>query len=281
MPVEKIQNWPCYDSISGLELMQQMMRQAKKAGATFISDIVTNVDLRKRPFILTMVSGNTLQAESLIVATGMTPKKLGCPGEAEYKQKGICNCALCDAPLFDGQVVVVVGGGMMALQNAKFLTKYAKKIIIINNTDALSAPKKMVQEIQKAPMVTILNNCTVTRIKGDNEKVTAIDIIDQHHNERTIATDGVFVSIGYEPNTELFKGQLDINNAGKIICSPLGHTNVPGVFVAGSVGTIPHEQAIICAASGCIAAIEAGSFIGRTPPKNLNYRCQKEDLSVS
>lgn len=274
MSVAKIENWPGYDSISGFDLMQQLLKHAKKAGTTFLSDFVANIDLSKRPFTITMVNGKKILTETLIITTGMAPKKLGCPGEEQYRHKGVCNCALCDAPLFNGKTVVVVGGGMMAMQNAKFLIKYAKKIIVVNTLPSLTAPKQMIQEIEKSPNVTILNNCTLTCIDGDKEKVTSVTITDHNNNASNITSDGVFVSIGYEPNTTLFKGQLTINNAGKIEISPLGHTNVPGVFAAGAAATIAHEQAIICAASGCIAAIEAGEFIGRKPPKTLLYRCQ-------
>jgi thioredoxin reductase (NADPH) len=272
MSVSKIENWPCYESISGVELMQQMTKQAKKAGAIFLSDIVTNINLNNRPFTINLISGNTITAEALIVATGMTPKKVGCPGEDVYRRKGICNCALCDGPLFMNQQVVVVGGGGMALQNTKLLTKYAKKITIINKAPELSGPEALINELKQHQKVTILNNCSLTSIAGNGEKVTAITYQDEQKNNHELPTDGVFISIGYEPNTELFKNKLTINNVGKIEISPLGHTSITGVFGAGTATTIAHDQAIVCAASGCVAAIEAGNFIGRTPAKNFTYR---------
>jgi len=281
MSVEKIQNWPCFESISGFELMQQMLKQAKKAGATIIHDTIRDVDLTTRPFTLSTHGGKKFQARALVITTGMTPKKIGCPGEQEYYQKGICNCALCDAPLFDKLDVVIAGGGIMALQNAKFLTKYANKIIIINNQEALSGPENLINEISQSPKVTVLNNCNVTAICGDGEKITHIAINGPDQKEQNIPAAGIFVSLGYEPNTALFKDKLTLTSDGKIKINHVGHTSVPGVFAAGAAATIPHEQAIICAASGCIAAIEAGNFVGKSAPKNLVYRCQTRDLSVS
>jgi len=281
MSVEKIHNWPGEETIAGLELMQKMLKQAKNNGAVLTSDIVTSVDLRKRPFTLKTVRGKTILADSLIIATGMTPKKIGCSGESEYRQKGICNCALCDAPLFNKQKVVVVGGGHMALQNTRYLTKYAKQITIINDQNFLTGPETQIHEIENSPIITILNNHQVTSINGDGEQVTSVDIVDQNGNKKNITTDGVFVSLGYEPNTALFKDQLAINCDGRIETSPLGHTNIPGVFVAGSCGTMPAEQAIVCAAFGCITAIEAGNFIGKKAPASTIYRCQKERVGVS
>lgn len=273
MSVTKIENWPCYESISGLELMQQMTKQAKKAGAIFLSDIVTKIDLSNRPFTITLMSGNIITADALIIATGMTPKKLGCPGEDVYRHKGICNCALCDGPLFMNQEVVVVGGSGMALQNAKLLTKYAKKITIINKSPELSGSESLLADIKQHPKVTILNNCTLTSIMGNGEKVTSITYQDEKNTAHALPASGVFISIGYEPNTELFKGQLPITSTGKIEITALGHTNIPGVFGAGTATTIAHDQAIVCASSGCIAAIEVGNFIGRAPAKNFTYRC--------
>lgn len=273
MSVSKIENWPGCDSISGTELMQRMMDHARKVGVLFISDEVTNIDLSKRPFTLKTSQNLEFSAQTLIIATGMTPKKLGCPGELEYRAKGVCNCAMCDAPLFAKQTVVVAGGGIMALQNAKFLNKYAKEIIIVNDQKELSGPFELRQEIKRMAKVKTLNNHTVTNICGNQDGVTAIQVCDQNGTTKNIAATGIFVSIGYEPNTELFKPWLTINQENKIEINALGHTNVSGVFAAGTAATIPHGQAIVCASSGCIAAIEAEKL---TRQKTKGCGCQKE-----
>jgi thioredoxin reductase (NADPH) len=273
MSVSKIENWPGCDSISGMELMQHMMDHAKKVGATFISDQVTEINLSKKPFSLKTSQNLDFSAQTLIVATGMTPKKLGCPGESEYRTKGVCNCAMCDAPLFAKQTVVVAGGGIMALQNAKFLNKYAKEIVIVNDQKELSGPFELKQEVKRMAKVKILNNHRVTQICGNEDSVTSIQIRDQNDTIKTIAATGIFVSIGYEPNTELFKPWLTINQENKIEIDALGHTNVSGVFAAGTAATIPHGQAIVCASSGCIAAIEAEKL---TRQKAKDCGCQKE-----
>ncbi|HBR70266.1 TPA: thioredoxin-disulfide reductase [Candidatus Dependentiae bacterium] len=274
--VTNIENWPCHERISGAELIEDMTRHAKKTGAIFISEQITEINLKQRPFILKTASGTTLSTEALIIATGMCPKQLGCPGEKEYFGKGIANCAHCDAPLFEDTTVAIVGDGMMALQNAIILKKYAKKILLFSNKKNLSGPNELIQQVENSPSIEIIPQCTIKKIMGDDEKVTNIEVYSESSGKiDQFDVDGVFISLGYEPCTQLVKNVLPTDAEGRIKTDALGHTKIPGVFIAGNAGTIPHGQAIICASSGCIAAIEAERFLGRKPRKAALFSCQK------
>lgn len=271
-----IENWPGQEQIDGAALMNSLRTHAQHVGAQLISEQVVDISLNKAPFTVTTIDGKKFTADALILATGTCPKKAHCPGEEEYWGRGVCSCALCDAPLYDTCPVVVLGGGMMALQNVLWLRKYASKITLINAGDALQGPKKMLNDVLQTKQLEIINNCTLQRIEGDADHVTnviAFDITTQKN--KTIACNGVFVSLGYEPCTTVVNGKLPLNEEGKIIVDQFGHTCIPGVFAAGSAATIPHSQAIICAASGSIAAIEAEKFLGHKPRKKSLWSCQK------
>ncbi len=273
--VNNIENWPCHERISGAELIENMTNHAKKSGAQFITDEVSEIQLKEHPFRIKTTNGKALEADAIIIATGMCPKKIGCPGEKEYFGKGVAHCAHCDAPVFEGLTVVVAGGGMMALQNASLLKKYAKNIIILNDKERLSGPQEMIKEIESSPTIEIISHCNVTAIKGDLDKITSIEARDNNNKKYSFPADGIFISLGYEPCTNLFKNVVDTDAEGHIKISPLGHTKIPGLFVAGNAGTIPHGQAIICASSGCIAAIEAEKYLGHRPRKKRLFSCQK------
>ncbi len=278
--VSSIENWPCYEKISGRDLIKSMTDHAKKTGAHLIADEVTEVNIKKRPFILKTARGQTLSTQALIVATGMSPKKIGCPGEKEYFGRGVANCAMCDAPFFKDQTVIIAGGGIMALQNIALLNKYAKKVIIINNKASLSGPPDLIEHVKKLEQdhpekVEILPNQKIVKIIGDDEGVTSVEVTDKNNKTHTIKTSGVFISMGYEPCTDLFKGKLPTGSEGRIKTDPVCHTSIPGLFVAGNAATIPHGQAIVCASSGCIAAIEAEKYLERNPKKPRLPSCQK------
>lgn len=273
--VLNIDNWPGQEKISGADLLQPMLTHAKNVGAQFLSDEISAVDLQHQPFILTTTSGDKLSANAIIIAVGMRPKRIGCPGEETYWGNGVCNCALCDGPLYTGQSVAVVGGGMMALQNVVLLGKYASKIILLNDKKVLSAPKAQIAQALKLPNIEVIHECKLLEILGDNEKVTGIKIKKADGQVKTLAIDGVFISIGYESATGPFKGQLDMDEQDKIKIDALGCTNKPGVFAAGNSATIACSQAIVCAGSGAIAAVEAEKYLGRKPRKKTLLSCQK------
>ena len=273
--VSTIENWPCHEKISGGELIDNMSKHAKKSGAQFLSDEAIEIKVKDHPFVIKTAGGQELHAQTIIIATGLCPKKIGCPGEQEYWGKGVAHCAHCDAPLFEGLTVVVAGGGLMALQNVLLLKKYAKKIIVLNDVSSLSGPDDMIRQVEECPLIEIYHNCKVTKISGDDDKITTIESTDREKNKKIFTADGIFVSIGYEPCTKLVKKILPTDPEGRIKTDCFGRTIIPGLFVAGNASTIPHGQAIICASSGCIAAIEAEKFLGRKPRKRALFSCQK------
>jgi len=273
--VNNIENWPCHEKISGAELIESMTNHAKKTGTEFLADEVVEINIKQRPFLIKTLSGQSLAAYALIIATGMCPKRIGCPGEKEYFGKGVAHCAHCDAPLFEGLTVIVAGSGMMAIQNALLLKKYAKKIFLLNNKSTLSGPQDMTKQVEESPTIEILHNYQVTKINGNEDKITTVDAQDKYGKNHTFNADGIFISLGYEPCTKLVKNNLKTDQEGRIKTSPLGHTAIPGLFAAGNAATIPHGQAIICASSGCIAAIEAEKFLGHKPRKRALFSCQK------
>lgn len=271
-----IENWPGLEHTDGATLINNMRTHAQHVGAHIVDDRALSISLDKTPFTVQTENGLTLTTDAIIIATGTTHKKAHCPGEEEYCGRGVNNCALCDAPLYNQLPVTVIGGGMMALQNVLWLRKYASTITIINDSEALRGPKKMLADVMQTKNLTVLNNCTLRRIIGEQGRVTGINVCDPATNaERTIACNGVFVSLGYEPNVSLVTGKLPINEEGKIISDSLCGTAIPGVFVAGSVASTPHSQAIICAASGSIAAIQAEKFLGHKPRQKSLWNCQK------
>ena len=274
--ISTIENWPCHERISGAELVESMSNHAKKTGATLLSDEAIELNLSKRPFVVKTASGLSLAAHALIIATGMCPKKIGCPGEKEFFGQGVAHCAHCDAPLYEGSTVAIAGGGMMALQNAIILKKYAKKIVILNNKAKLSCPEEMLAQVKNVPSIEIKNNTDITKIEGNERGITKIAV----HNKKTsqneaIPIDGIFISMGYEPCTKLTKSLLSTDTEGRVKTNALGHTSIPGVFVAGNASTIAHGQAIVCASSGCIAAIEAEKYLGKKPREKGLFSCQK------
>jgi thioredoxin reductase (NADPH) len=273
--VADIENWPCHDHISGTDLITHMTNHAQQAGAHIIHDEVEQVTITQRPFTITTKGGTMLRAKALIIATGMCPKKIGCPGEHEYFGQGVAYCALCDAPLFQDRHVVIVGGGMMALHNATLLSKYAKKVTILNNKTHISGPPELVARVENAHNIETMPQCTVTQILGNEHGVTGIEFTDTQNTTHTLTTDGVFISLGYEPCTDIFKHILPTDHEGRIKTNSLGHTRIEGIFAAGNASTIPHGQAIICASSGCIAAIEAEKYLGQRPTKTRLFSCQK------
>lgn len=271
-----IENWPGQEQIDGAALMNNLRAHAQHVGAELISEQVVDINFEKPPFTIKTAGGKLFTADAIILATGTCPKKAHCLGEEEYWGRGVCSCALCDAPLYDKLPVVVLGGGMMALQNVLWLRKYANKITLVNSGATLQGPKKMLNDVLQTKQLEIVNNCTLQRIEGDAEHVTNVVAIDATtQKKQTFACNGVFISLGYEPCTNIVYGKLPLNEEGKIIVDQFGHTCIPGVFAAGSAATIPHSQAIICAASGSIAAIEAEKFLGHKPRKKSLWSCQK------
>ncbi|HYO62132.1 MAG TPA: thioredoxin-disulfide reductase [Pyrinomonadaceae bacterium] len=269
-----VENYPGFaHGIAGPELMEQFRLQAERFGTEFLEEWIRKVDLSERPFKL-YTDDKLIRAETLIIASGASAKWLGIPGEAKVPEglggNGVSACATCDGPLpaFRNKHLVVVGGGDTAMEEATFLTRYASKVTVVHRRDHLRASKIMQDKAFKNEKIEFVWNTTVEEILGTMEEgVTGVRLRDRETGEeRVFPCDGVFVAIGHKPNTELFKGQLDMDDVGYLKTN--GHTmatNVPGVFAAGDVQDSSYRQAITAAGSGCMAALDAERFLDSLP----------------
>jgi thioredoxin reductase (NADPH) len=256
-----IENYPGFpEGVGGSQLGELFQKQAERFGATVEFDTAQSVDLSQRPFKVTGDSGVYL-TDALIVATGARPNHLEIPGEYELTGRGVSYCATCDGWFFKDKKVVVVGGGDSALEEGLFLTRYASSVTIIHRRDALRAGKVLQSRAFNAPKVSFIWSTVVTEVVG-SEKVTAVKLKDVlTGKESTLETDGVFIFIGHTPNTQMFKGQLDMDEGGYINTNHLMETNVPGVFVAGEVADNHFRQVVTSAGMGAAAAIQATHFL--------------------
>lgn len=264
----EVENYPGFpDGMMGPEMMEQFRKQAHRFGATSIYKTVDAVDLSKRPFKLE-ADGETHLADALIIATGATAKLLGLPSESEYMGYGVSACATCDGFFFKNQHVVVVGGGDTAMEEADYLTKHAAKVTVIHRRDALRASKVMQERVQKNPKVSFIWDTTVDEVLGTvnehgHKRLTGLRLKNLKTGVLSdLACDGLFIAIGHQPNTALFKGVLETDEVGYLLTKGRSTaTNIPGVFAAGDVADPTYRQAVTAAGSGCQAAIDAERFL--------------------
>lgn len=264
MTTTNVENWPGEISIPGPALMDTMRTHAAQYGSQFLSATVTHVDLSKRPFIITTDNEKTktIEAQTLIIATGAHPKKLCIPGEETYWGRGVSTCAVCDGTFYKGKRVLIVGGGDTAMESASFMLNFTNDITIVHILPKLTASHAMQQRVVDNPSVKIMYESTVMAIQGTEKIVSQVIIKNQKTGEETtLPTDGVFVAIGIIPNTALFKGQLELTPYGYIALKEHTQTSVPGVFAAGDVADSRYRQAITSAGHGCAAAMDAERFL--------------------
>lgn len=256
-----VENFPGFpDGILGPELMMNMRSQAEKFGTEIIDRDVTKVDFSQRPFKV-WVEDELYEAWSIIIATGAKPRFLNVKGEQEFLGRGVSTCAPCDAPFFKDMEVIVVGGGDSAMEEALTLTKYAKSVTVVHRRDNLRASKILQERAFKNPKIKFIWSTVVEEIVGD-KKVTGVKLRDLKTNQIYFhRCDGVFIAIGYEPNTEIFKGQLEMDEKGYIKVYDQTRTSIEGVFVAGEAADYKYRQAITAAGDGCKAAMDAIKYI--------------------
>jgi thioredoxin reductase (NADPH) len=260
----EVENYPGFaEGVMGPELMERMKAQAERFGTRFAPAEVTRVDLSTRPFRL-WTGADEFTAHALIVATGASAKWLGIPSEKAYQGKGVSACATCDGFFFRGVDVAVVGGGDTALEEATFLTKYASKVYLVHRRSELRASKVMQERARKNPKIEFVWNQAVDEVLGDGKAVTALRLKStKDGSTRDLKVQGFFLAIGHEPNTGIFKGQLDMNEVGYLnVKAPSTRTSREGVFAAGDVADPNYRQAVTAAGSGCAAAIDAERFLG-------------------
>jgi len=261
-----VENYPGFaGAIQGPWLMEQMQAQAEHVGTKLIQDTISSADLARRPFTLIGDSGARYIADTLIIATGAQARWLGLPSEEKFKGFGVSACATCDGFFFRGKDVAVVGGGNTAVEEALFLTNFAKRVTLIHRRAVLRADKTNQMRLAEHPKIDVIYDSVVDEVLGSDNPlgVTGIRIHNLgSHKVETLSVDGLFVAIGHTPATELFKGQLEMDPEGYIRTAPDStRTSVPGVFAAGDVKDRIFRQAVTAAGMGCMAALEAERFL--------------------
>ncbi len=260
----KVENWPGNIEVMGVKLMMDIKNHAQDCDCKIISETVTKVDFSTKPYKVFTQGGKEYEAESVIIATGASHKKLNIPGEKEYWSKGVSVCATCDAPFFKDKDVVVVGGGNSAVMEAEHLVHWAKKVTIVQISEKLSATDPIKDKVLQDPKIEVIYNSAVKEIKGDGQKV--IELVIENKKEQkisTLKTDGVFVAIGMKPNTDIFKGQIGIDDWGYIVREERTFTSKEGIFAAGDVADFRYQQAITASGEGCMAALDCGEYLSK------------------
>ena len=261
MTTSEVENYPGFpNGIFGPELMMNMRQQAERFGSTVIDDEVIKVNFKQRPFMITTHS-QIYEAQSVLICTGASPRKLGIPAEGQFAGRGVSYCATCDGPFFRGEDIIVVGGGDTAIEEATFLTKFGKSVKIVHRRDSLRASKILQDKAFENPKIKFLWNSVVADIKG-GKKIADVVVRDiNNEKELIIPAGGLFVAIGHEPNTAIFKGQLETDDKGYILLKNQTRTSVDGVFAAGDVHDYRYRQAVTAAGFGCMAALDVEKWL--------------------
>lgn len=258
-----VENFPGYpEGVTGPQLMEDLQKQAERFGTEVRYSLITEVDFSKRPFTVKADDGHTIVAETVIIATGATAKYLGLESEQRFKGLGVSACATCDGFFYKGQEVAVIGGGDTACEDSTYLAKLCKKVYLVHRRDQFRASKAMQHKVFNTPNIEIVFDHVPQEITGD-KNVSGITLKNvKTGEERKLEVQGVFIAIGHTPNTEIFKGKIEMDEAGYIKTIPGGPmTNVEGVFAAGDVQDHIYRQATTAAGSGCMAAMMAERFL--------------------
>ncbi|MFW6409758.1 MAG: thioredoxin-disulfide reductase [Halanaerobiales bacterium] len=257
----ELENYPGFpEGIGGFDIMQKVTQQAEKFNAEMIFEEVDNVKLKDKPYIIE-TDFSRYEAKSVIIATGATPRQLGLEKENKFRGSGISYCATCDGAFYQGDEVAVVGGGNVALEEAYYLTKHASKVYIIHRRSEFRGTKILADRVKNNDKIEILWNTEVKEIKGEDEFDGLVVINNETDREKDLNIDGLFLAIGYKPQTELFEGEVKLDEDGYIVTDEKQQTNLEGVFAAGDVQDPHYRQVITAAASGAKAAMEADKYI--------------------
>lgn len=261
MLTSDVENFPGFpDPVMGPDLIMRMKGQAERLGARLVQEDVERVNFRTYPFEVYTASGMT-KALSVIIATGANPRRLNLQSEMKLMGKGVSNCAVCDGFFFRGKKVAVVGGGDTAMEEATFLTKFASSVQVIHRRDELRASAALRKEALASPKISFVWDSAVTEVLG-NGKVQGVRVKNlKTGTENELQVDGLFVAIGYDPNTEIFRGQVELDPKGYVALRNGTESSVPGVFVAGDVHDFRYRQAVTAAADGCKALLDAEKFV--------------------
>ena len=256
--------------------MEQMQAQAEHVGTELVYDLITDIDLSKRPFTATGDSGKIYTADSVIISTGATARWLGLPSEKEFMNKGVSACATCDGFFYRGKEVAIVGGGNTAVEEALFLTNFCSKVTLIHRRDELRAEKMMSERLFENEKIEVIWDTVVEEVLGDDTGMTGLRLKNVKSGEESqLEAAGMFVAIGHDPATKLFKGQLEMDDEGYLITAPDSTaTSIPGVFAAGDVKDKVYRQAVTAAGMGCMAALEADKFIAATEAESKKTLAQ-------
>ncbi|MBM3894776.1 thioredoxin-disulfide reductase [Candidatus Dependentiae bacterium] len=264
MTTTTVENWPGEISIFGTDLMIKVREHAAAYGAQLVSGTVTRVNFGKPPFEVALDDGQIFFAKSIIIANGSSHKKLGCAGEQEYFGRGVTVCATCDAPFYKGKKVVVVGGGNSAMTEAEHLTHFASQVTILQLPAEITATDPIKDKVLAHPNVSAICNAKTTEIIGSGDAVTGLRYQNTQTGEmHEISCEGVFVAIGLNPNTSLYKNQLELTSWGHIKLFGATKTSVEGIFAAGDIADGVYQQAISSSGDGCKAALDAQRYLSK------------------
>ena len=263
----EVENYPGFENgIMGPDLMIDMRKQSQRMGTTIIDDVVVDVDFRREPFKV-LTDSEEYEGRAVIIATGANPRKLGIEGEEAFAGKGVSYCATCDGPFFRNLEIIVAGGGDSAIEEATFLTKFASNVHLVHRRGELRASKIMQERALSNEKIKFHWDSAVTEVKGD-QKMQQVILKNLKTNEETMLdAGGLFVAIGHDPNTQLFKDQIELDDAGYVILKNKTHTNIEGIFAAGDVHDRSYRQAITAAAFGCMAAIDVDKYLTESKDK--------------
>ncbi|HTO53912.1 MAG TPA: thioredoxin-disulfide reductase [Myxococcota bacterium] len=263
MITTEVENYPGFpEGVSGPELVELFQKQAERFGAKVLFEDATAIDFSKRPFRIETHS-QAFEADTVVVATGASAKWIGLPSEQKYVNRGVSACATCDGALYRGKPIAVVGGGDTAMEEALFLTRFASEVIVIHRRDSLRASKIMAERAQRHDKIRFVWHAEVAEVLGDDKAATALRLRDVRTGAlSTLEIGALFVAIGHKPNTDLFRGVLDLNPQGYLVTIPgTTRTNVPGVFACGDAMDPVYRQAVTAAGTGCMAALDAERWL--------------------